>query len=132
MQLITAEAVKAYWLKGIVEPARMSADEYKIKAANESKRNAINTGQYDGLAQDEANRLNIDLLRQNGDVQAANTLQESRDAYAAQVAAARQRAEQKQQMDDFTASLRSEMFLQRVEMQRQTQELQNISRQLRR
>lgn len=39
MQLITAEAVKAYWLKGIVEPARMSADEYKIKAANESKRN---------------------------------------------------------------------------------------------
>jgi len=132
VELITAKAVKDYWLRNIVEPRSLDANYHQVRDANMRRRHAIESGQYDGLAQDEANRLNIDMLRQNGYSQEADSLQQARNDYAARVAAARQQAEQKQQMDDMTSSLRNQMLIQQNEMQRQTRELQDISRQLRR
>jgi hypothetical protein len=132
IELITADAVKQYWLKNIVEPRSLDANFHQLRTANAIERQAINDGSYNGLAQDEANRLNIDILRANGYAEQANALQQARNDYAARVAVAQQNAEQKRQLDDMTSSLRNQMQRQQEELQRQTSELQNISRQLRR
>lgn len=126
VKLVTIEEIKKKWLDELPHTRTLDPNYHKIEKASAEKKQAIETGKFDKLANKEANRINIATLRAAGYTAEAESIQRAQDAQDSQdeIAAANARAEHQRALE--------QMKLDDIEraVERQAREIEDVNRKL--
>lgn len=112
VELVTVEDVKRYWLENQPKlPGTLDPGFHAIRDQNAMREMAIQNGDYDAEAKDQANAINIERLTEVGRTSDANALRNERADYRVELA--RKAAEEAQQRQaDATAIYRQQLLRQ--------------------
>ena len=122
VKLVTPEEIKKKWIEELPKPRTLDPNYSKIQKAAAAKKEEIENGGYNNRAKKEADNINKAALIAAGYTAEAEAIQKSQDAQDAKdeiTKANQQRMLDRTKLDDV-----------KREMERQTRELEEVSRKL--